>query len=468
MPTGAYYQGLNAAPDYNTRRRDVMQNITIATRMRDDAIRDMQERMKAMGVVADDLNKQAEMQAELLPADADRFQAAHEKLLDPVIGELGKYNNDPRMLQMMAPQIMSKYKRDLLTSPELRDAKENLKNYGLGTAAIQKGEWVAPVEVEYDGGTKEKVDWIEAVKLHQDGIIKKLPFSRARPMPEINPLKLLSIEMPSADSKHKGYVGKEFLADMIQAENPDYPREDVMSMVEQFNNPEVPGATKLLWGRVIPRNTGGSGYSSYLAQQKYLDKLSSVKSITDNLHRAMYDPANKTTYDPQLKAYNLNVNPVDLSKLRKGTGTNATEATNLLVRNDPSNPGNSRFIVKYDDGVTNEELSFDDLAQRILGASNVNISDYTRLMQYVNGGMNSNYDPLNYAAFTPELAFNGVVEDDSGAMDYSGPKSVFVPKIQGNTPGKGGGKKVISYGRPAAAAPAGDLINLPGWSTEEE
>lgn len=238
-----------------------MQNIAIATRMRDDAVAEMQERMKAMGLLSSQMNKQAEMQAEMLPADAERFKAAHEKLMEGVVGELSKVNNDPNMLRMMSPQITDKYARDLISSPELRAAKENKKNFDLGTAAIQKGEWVAPVEIEYDGGTKEKVPWIEAVDLHQQGVIKKLPFMRARPMPEINPLKLLGTERPSAEDKYKGFVSKKFLADIIQAENPDYPREDVMDMVERFSNPEVSGATQLVWGRVIPRyqSNGNSG-----------------------------------------------------------------------------------------------------------------------------------------------------------------------------------------------------------------
>lgn len=455
MPGASYYQGLNAAPDFKQRRLDSMQNITIATRMRDDAVAEMQERMKAMGLLSSQMNKQAEMQAEMLPADAERFKAAHEKLMEGVIGELSKVNNDPNMLRMMSPQITDKYARDLISSPELRAAKENKKNFDLGTAAIQKGEWVAPVEIEYDGGTKEKVPWIEAVDLHQQGVIKKLPFMRARPMPEINPLKLLGTERPPAEDKYKGFVSKKFLADIIQAENPDYPREDVMDMVERFSNPEVSGATQLVWGRVIPRyqSNGNSG----LAWEKYMDKINSVKSVTDNLHRAMFDPGNKTTYNNKLQAYNLNVTPIDLSKISKGTGKGASQAENILVRNDGTNAANSRFIIEYGDG-TNEQLSFDDLAQRVLGASNVNISDYTKMMQMINGGTTSTYNPLNYSQFTPEIPFEGLIQGAEPESDLIKNDPQLLQMWKNKYPGK----KRVSYGAPSGGS-TGQLESIPGW-----
>lgn len=433
-----------------------MQNITIATRMRDDAVAEMQERMKAMGLLSSQMNKQAEMQAEMLPADAERFKAAHEKLMEGVIGELSKVNNDPNMLRMMSPQITDKYARDLISSPELRAAKENKKNFDLGTAAIQKGEMVDDVEVEYDGGTKETVPWLEALDLHQQGVIKKLPFKSAVPMAEINAMKFLGVEMPSAEAKYKGKVSENYVADLIQAENPRYTREQALKQAKLFADPSTPGATHFLWGRVIPRYQGGSS-SSGLAWEKYMDKINSVKSVTDNLHRAMFDPGNKTTYDKDLGAYNLNVTPIDLSKITKGTGKGAVQAENILVRNDEKDPANSRFIISYG-GDDYEELSFDDLAQRVLGASNVNISDYTKLMQMVNRGTTSTYNPLNYSQMTPEIPFEGLI---GGGGDAPPPQIANDPYLSNLWKQKYQARKV-SYGAPSGGS-TGQLESIPGW-----
>lgn len=456
MPGASYYQGLNAAPDFKQRRLDSMQNITIATRMRDDAVAEMQERMKAMGLLSSQMNKQAEMQAEMLPADAERFKAANEKLMEGVIGELSKVNNDPNMLRMMSPQITDKYARDLISSPELRAAKENKKNFDLGTAAIQKGEMVDDVEVEYDGGTKETVPWLEALDLHQQGVIKKLPFKSAVPMAEINAMKFLGVEMPSAEAKYKGKVSENYVADLIQAENPRYTREQALKQAKLFADPSTPGATHFLWGRVIPRYQGGSS-SSGLAWEKYMDKINSVKSVTDNLHRAMFDPGNKTTYDKDLGAYNLNVTPIDLSKITKGTGKGAVQAENILVRNDEKDPANSRFIISYG-GDDYEELSFDDLAQRVLGASNVNISDYTKLMQMVNRGTTSTYNPLNYSQMTPEIPFEGLI---GGGGDAPPPQIANDPYLSNLWKQKYQARKV-SYGAPSGGS-TGQLESIPGW-----
>jgi hypothetical protein len=452
MPGAAFYQGLNAAPDFKQRRLDSMQNITIATRMRDDSIAEMQERLKAMGLISTQLNKEAELQAEMLPADAERFKSAHEKLMTGVVDELGKYNNDPNMLRMMAPQVADKYSRDLISSPELRSAKENRKNFDLGTAAIQKGDMVDDVEIEYPGGTKETVPWIEAVDLHQQGAIKKLPFKSSMPVAEVNPLKFLNIEMPSAEGKYKGKVSLGYVADVIQAENPRYTRDQAMKQANLYADPETPGATHFLWGRVIPRYQGGGGSS--LADMKYMDKIQSVKSVTDNLHRAMFDPSMKTSYDPKLKAYNLNVTPLDLTKIHKGTGKGAVQAESILVKNDPTDPAKSRFIISYG-GDDYEELSFDDLAQRVLGASNVNISDYTNLMQMINGGPTSTYNPMNYSTVTPEIPFEGAIESSApqpSAIVKNDPQLLEIWKA------KYGGKKRVSYG-----APSGQLEAIPGW-----
>lgn len=433
-----------------------MQNITIATRMRDDAVAEMQERMKAMGLLSSQMNKHAEMQAEMLPADAERFKAANEKLMEGVIGELSKVNNDPNMLRMMSPQITDKYARDLISSPELRAAKENKKNFDLGTAAIQKGEMVDDVEVEYDGGTKETVPWLEALDLHQQGVIKKLPFKSAVPMAEINAMKFLGVEMPSAEAKYKGKVSENYVADLIQAENPRYTREQALKQAKLFADPSTPGATHFLWGRVIPRYQGGSS-SSGLAWEKYMDKINSVKSVTDNLHRAMFDPGNKTTYDKDLGAYNLNVTPIDLSKITKGTGKGAVQAENILVRNDEKDPANSRFIISYG-GDDYEELSFDDLAQRVLGASNVNISDYTKLMQMVNRGTTSTYNPLNYSQMTPEIPFEGLI---GGGGDAPPPQIANDPYLSNIWKQKYQARKV-SYGAPSGGS-TGQLESIPGW-----
>lgn len=433
-----------------------MQNITIATRMRDDAIAEMQERMKAMGLLSSQMNKQAEMQAEMLPADAERFKAAHEKLMEGVIGELSKVNNDPNMLRMMSLQITDKYARDLISSPELRSAKDNKKNFDLGTAAIQKGEMVDDVEVEYDGGTKETVPWLEALDLHRQGVIKKLPFSSSMPMAEINAMKFLGVEMPSAESKYKGKVSENYVADLIQAENPRYTRAQALKQAKLFADPTTPGATHFLWGRVIPRSTGG-GYGSGLAWEKYMDKINSVKSVTDNLHRAMFDPSNKTTYNSSLGAYNLNVTPIDLSKIRKGTGKEASQAENILVRNSEGDPTNSRFIIEYGDG-TNEQLSFDDLAQRVLGASNVNISDYTKMMQMINGGTTSTYNPLNYSQFTPEIPFEGLIQGAEPESDLIKNDPQLLQMWKNKYPGK----KRVSYGAPSGGS-TGQLESIPGW-----
>lgn len=457
MPGAAFYNGLNASPDYAARRRDAMENITIATRMRDDALDQLKERIKAMGLVSAQLEETAQKASEMLPADAERFKAAHENLLKPVIAELSKYNNDTHMLQLMAPEVVSKYKRGLLESQELRDAKQNLKNFALGTEAIQKSEWVAPVEIEYPEGTKEKVPWIEAVDLHNKGVIKKLPFSRAHPMPEVNPLKFLSIEMPTADAKHKGYVGKEFLVDVMSAENPAIPREDIEQMADLYDNPEVKGATKFIWGRIQPHGSGG-GYGNWLAQQKYIDKLQSVKSVTDNLHRAMFDPTNKTTYDPVTGAYNVNVTPFDITKLRKGTGQFVNEAISVQVKNDAADPSKSRFVVKYDDG-TSDELTFDDMAQRILGANNVNIGDYTSLMGYINNDGTNIYNPNKYAAATPEIGFGATTaEQDQSQFMTPDIQTAFEIAQSGKTPKRYNRKDI--YYSPAS----GGKVNIEGWS----
>lgn len=434
-----------------------MQNITIATRMRDDAIAEMQERMKAMGLISAQMNKQSDMQAEMLPADAERFNATHEKLLGGVVDELGKYNNDPYMLRMMAPQVADKYSRDLISSPELRAAKENKKNFDLGTAAIQKGEMVDDVEVEYDGGTKETVPWLEALDMHQQGVIKKLPFKSAVPMAEINAMKFLGVEMPSAESKYKGKVSENYVADLIQAENPRYTREQALKQAKLFADPTTPGATHFLWGRVIPRYQGGGGNG--LAWEKYMDKINSVKSVTDNLHRAMYDPANKTTYNNKLRAYNLNVTPIDLTKISKGTGKGAVQAEAILVRNGSTDPDDSRFIISYG-GDDYEELSFDDLSQRVLGTSNVNISDYTSMMQMINGGTSGTYNPLNYSKFTPEIPFEGLVQGAEPESDLIKNDPQLLQMWKNKYPGK----KRVSYGAPSGGGAETELEYIPGIS----
>jgi len=460
MPGAAFYNGLNASPDYAARRRDSMENITIATRMRDDALDQMKERMKAMGLVSAQLEETAQKASEMLPADAKRFKAAHEKLMQPVIAELSKYNNDTHMLQLMAPEVVSKYKRGLLESPELRDAREHKKNFELGVAATQKGQWVAPVEVEYPEGTKETVPWHEALDMFNKNIIKDLPFKAAYDIPEINPTEFLHFEMPASEAKGKGSVSTGMLGNYIHAKSPNIPLDEANKMAKIFEDTEKPGYSKLLWGNVLSHGSG-SGYGSWLTQQKYMDKLQSVKSVTDNLHRAMFDPTNKTTYDPVTGAYNVNVTPFDITKLRKGTGKFVNEAIGVQVKNDAADPSKSRFVVKYDDG-TSDELTFDDMAQRILGASNVNIGDYTSLMGYINNDGTNIYNPNKYAAATPEIGF-GATTAEQDQSQYMTPdiQTAFEIATSGKTPQRY--KRKDSYYTPAS----GGKINIEGWSNPQ-
>lgn len=283
MPNAPFYNALNVSPDYNARRSDQMQNLAIAKQMRDDQIAQMQQRMKVMGHVSDLLTTESEVQAQMLPADAERFKAAHDKLMKPLVQTLQKYNNDPQMLQMMEPQALGQFERGLNSSEELRNAKENLKNFQLGTAAIQKGEMVDPVEIEYPGGTKETVPWHEAVDLHNQGIIKKLPFKSSMPMAELDPTKFLSHETPDADLKHKGYVGENYVADVIQAQNPRYTRDQAIAQAKLFTNPQVPGATNFIWGRRLPHTSGGGqtvfDKKGEAYQQLVFDRLNFINNV---------------------------------------------------------------------------------------------------------------------------------------------------------------------------------------------
>lgn len=440
MPDNSYYNALNAHPDYATRRRDAMQNLLIAEKMRDAAMQQLQDRYKAMGLVANQLTESAKMQSEMLPADAERFKVSNEKWMNEVINELGKYNNDPNMLQLMTPQVISKYQRNLIGSEELRDAKQNQQNYALGSAAIQKGDLVQDVEVEYPGGTKEKVPWLEAVDLHAKGVIKKLPFTSSMPVAEINPLKFLAIEMPKAERAGRGKVSVNYLADLIQAENPRYTKEQAMQQAKLHADPQNPEYTNFLWGNIKPHGYGG-GLTPYQNMQ-FQQRLQSVKSITDNLHRALFDPSMKGEYDPTLNAFTLNTQPINITGLKKGTGKNASQATDILVQNDPVNPTNSRFIIRYDDD-TADYLTFDDLAQRIIGSSNNNLSDYTLLNQYINQDGTSIYNPIKYAQANSNMPFDATLPEDVQQQPLM--NSMQEVWNYATQPHQKGGKKIVPY-----------------------
>lgn len=458
MPDFSFYQALNAAPHYDVRRRDSMANLAIAKQMRDDAVDQMKEKMAAMSAISASLNEATDAEQNFLGPDAERLKEKEMQIRKKnILGPLSEHNNDPVMFRMMGGQAaQDKYHRDLVGSDEFRNGIDNAKNYKLGVDATMKGEMIDPVEVEFQGGTKQTVPWHDAVELFNQKAIKKLPFTSSVPLAELDPMKFLAHEVPDADLKHKGYVGEDYVADLIQAENPRYTRKQALAQAKLFDNPDVAGATHFIWGRRLPHTSGGSG----VAWQNMMNKMTSVKSITDNLHRALFDPSMKGDYDPSLNAYQVNGQPLDLTKLKHGTGKTAANADGLFVRNDPTNPANSRFIVSYDDG-SQDELTFDDMAQRVLGSSNVNISDYTLLNQFINQDGTAVYNPSKYAGtVVGQIPFMGSV----GGEPASAPPDFIAndPKLlkAWNATHSGSQRKDFQYGNPV---PSSQLETIPGW-----
>jgi len=268
MPDFALYDSLNVAPHFDVRRRDAMANLTIAKQMKDDAIAQMQERMKAMASISDALNETTDAEKTFLDPDAERLKAKENEIRRKnIIEPLQSNNNDALMFEMSGGDAFKKkYHRELVGSEEFRNGVENAQNYKLGVAATMKGEILSPVEVEFPGGTKQTVPWHDAVDLYNQKVIKKLPFKSSAPLAEFDPLDFMKFEIPDADMKHKGFVGLKYLADRIQAGNPklNLTDEQAMEQAKLYQNKDVQGASMFTWGRRLPHS---SGLSSFYAKQ---------------------------------------------------------------------------------------------------------------------------------------------------------------------------------------------------------
>lgn len=413
MPDFGLYTGLLASPNYQVRRQDAAQNIILAKQMRDDAVAQMQERMKSMGVISEYLNKSAEVQNELLPQDAERVKQKDLKLREGFISRLQEVNNDPVMFRMMGGDAeMDKYARDLSGSEELKTGLTNKKNYTAGAAALMKGDFIYDVEVEFAGGTKSKLPYVEALDLFNQGIIKKLPFVGSGELASIDPTDYLKIETPDADLKHKGFVGLQFIADSIQANNPHLhlTDEQALQQARVYANPDVKGASKFLWGRRLPHTSGGG-----VGWANRQDRIMSAKNAIDMLHKGLFDKNVRGEYNQAANGYSVLNSPIDLSKIRESSDTHSAPAEGLYVRPDPTDASKSVYIITFEGG-GKKEMNVDDLL-RSYPPPGVSSEDITALNMTVNNDGSALYNPYKWQrTLPPETPFGGSTQDKSAAL----------------------------------------------------
>lgn len=280
MPNAGFYQSLTASPHFDVRRQDAAQNLIMARQMRDDAVLQAQERMKSMGAISEYINKSQEIANQLLPNDAARVQEKEKQLRTSIVDGVNKYGGDASqfMLQEGTP-LLDKYAREFSSSDELRTGIENKKNFTLGTDALMKRHVITPVEVEFPGGTKQTVDWIEALDLYNQDAIKKLPFNSSLPLVDFDPLEFTKIEQPDSERKYSGFVSMEALTSKLQAENPSMTDQEAKAQAKVYQNGDVKGASIIPWGRRLPHTSGSNTVSEkqLLEQQNVLQRYLYLK-----------------------------------------------------------------------------------------------------------------------------------------------------------------------------------------------
>lgn len=315
------YNALRAKPDYDQRRKDAMASMSILAALNEKKTADLERRNKALTDIGTRFDEMAAGAKSLFDPDAERVLAAESKLRQPIIDEMGKWDNNPDMFLLMGGEaIMNKYVKDVINSDEMKTGLMNKEKILEAAKDKAMGKIWRPV----DFGNVKGGSFDDQIAAYQNGDVSAISYNGAFDAPKVDLLEFAKIPNPANPYKG-GQVDTDIFYNWLQMKHGMSPA-DAATWLQankgDILDPNDPSKTVAMWGSRNPPKP--DHFYENLAFRKWAHEHPAVKDnkwagwVADTAYNLATNPDSMFTVFDSEKSKDASSAPFTMSAAFKG------------------------------------------------------------------------------------------------------------------------------------------------------